>query len=189
MISWEMNWFGVFGKCMLGLNVYYHLVSQIKRAPRHLSASVEADCDLWSSHLSGVDLLPHYSARGQVLPDLWWWDRQILVVHQIYKCICNIVFNSGYAALSPWLCADCFLCFPKNNNSVFISPFPFSCLERKEPKDMKAPERVDEHPEGRFYLFCLQRIFSQTTFLYLIFLLYCVFLFFFPRVLYLNASS
>lgn len=110
-----------------------------------LSFSVETNCDLWPSHLSCIDLFPDHSAWGQVLPNLWWWDKTFSVFF-----------------LSQWLFVCRFYSFgwiPKRlstpiiklkNNLVFISPFPFSCSERKEPKDMKAPERVDEHLEGRF---------------------------------------
>lgn len=51
-------------------------------------------------------------------------------------------------------------------NSVFISPFPFSCSERKEPKDMKAPERVDELLEGRYYFSCLWLSFALLLFVF-----------------------
>lgn len=37
----------------------------------------------------------------------------------------------------------------------FLCLFPFCCTDRKEPKDMTAPERVDEHPEGRYHIFIL----------------------------------
>lgn len=128
-------------------------------------SSVEANCDLWPSHLSGVDLLPNHSAWGQVLPHLWWWGL---------KCLC----------CSETLFVCRFYCFgwnsPHCSHKVkklilfLMSSFPFSCSERKEPKDMKALERVDEHLEGRYYLSCLWPSFLLPLLLWKVFLLYCV---------------
>lgn len=58
-----------------------------------------------------------------------------------------------------------------------MSPFPFSCPETKEPKDMKAPERVDEHPEGRYHLSCLGLLYLSLCFylIYFVSLLLCLF--------------
>ncbi|XP_071327938.1 chordin isoform X1 [Trachinotus anak] len=80
-------------------------------------------------------------------------EAEIVVVHEMYQCMpqCFIVamLISVPGFFHPfWVKSS----VPhRNHNSVFMSPFPVSCTERREPKDMNTPERVDEHPEGCYF--------------------------------------